>query len=187
MKHSHTARYKHVMLRPVEEKDLEALREWRNDSDISTDFLARLDYITPEKQAEWFRKDLENPDCYTFAICECQSLNEIVGSVALYNFKDNQVECGRFLIGHPGARGKGMGVLAMALCLYTGFTKLGVDKIVAVVHEDNIAAVTVDTRAGFDIVGRHPSPDGKGYELEIEAAKADFFKKHDFLSEIIAS
>ena len=184
MKHSFYTRFKNVMLRPIEEKDLELLREWRNDPEISTEFLTKLDYITPEKQLEWFKRDLENTNCYTFAICECDQLNEIIGSVALYNFSGKQVEFGRFLIGHQEARGKGLGVKVVCLCLFMGFTMLGANEIVAVVHEDNIAAVTVYTRAGFDIVGKRLLPDGSGHELEIMVKKNDFFGKHDFLSEI---
>ena len=183
MKHNLTAKYKHVLLRPVQKDDLESLRIWRNDKE-RTPYLSKIDYITSEMQLAWYERDLTDTNCYTLAIEECEKLNSIIGSVALYNFKESRVEFGRALIGHTEARGKGMGFLATVLCLYIGFTAFDVDRIVASVHEDNLAAIKAYEKSGFVVVGKHLYEHG-GFELEIVAPKTDFFKKHDFLNEII--
>ena len=182
MEHFLTAKYKHVLLRPVHEDDLELLRVWRNDKSNTT-YLSKLEFISSEMQLEWYKRDLKDTNCYTFAIEECENLKSIIGSVALYNFKGNQAEFGRALIGHPDARGKGMGFFATVLCLHIGFTVLNVEIIVASVHEDNISANRAYEKSGFVVKGKHSYEHG-GFELDVAVNKSDFLKKHDFLMQI---
>ena len=44
-----------VVLRRVENKDIEMIRNWRNDPKISQ-YMSFRDYITPEMQKKWFDK-----------------------------------------------------------------------------------------------------------------------------------
>ena len=179
--HMLKVKYKNTLLRPIEEKDLEPLRIWRNET--KTHFLRQLDYITPEMQSEWFKKNNADESCYMFAIEEIRDLNRLVGSVALYNINGDTCECGRILIGDNEAHGRGIGYLAITLVLYLGFEKLGLNKIIADVYADNIPARKNNTKAGFEIVGRHI--DNDGYEiLEIAVTKGDFYGKHGFLDEL---
>jgi len=180
MKHSFVVQHKNVLLRPIKKDDLESLRNWRNDVQ-SVKYLAKLDYITPEMQLKWYKKDLADTGCYTFAIEELE-ISEVVGSISLYNFRGKTAEMGRALIG-SSARGKGIGFLATALCLYLGFYRLGFESITASVHEDNIAAKKAYEKCGFQIVGKHKYADG-GEELEISIEKDYFFEFHTFLSDI---
>jgi len=166
----------------VYEDDLEFLRTWRNDTEL-TKYLSNLDYITQDKQLKWYEQDIKETDCYTFAIEETELLKRIVGSVALYNLNKQTSEFGRIIIGDKEARGKGMGFLATVLCLYLGFTEIGLERIMANVHEDNAVAIKAYKRAGFKICGQHVYEYG-GYELEIAITKVDFSKVHDFLSKI---
>jgi len=185
MKHTLSASLNNTMLRPIFEDDLESLRLWRNDTQL-TKFLTKLDYVSSEKQRKWFENENANPNCYTFAIDESQTLKRLVGSVALYNFQDTSAEFGRFLIGDMDARGKGIGYLGTVLCLYLGFTKLGLLTISANVHEENVAALKAYLKGGFVICNKHPFVNG-GYELEIIAKRKYFFEFHNFLSEIKTS
>lgn len=182
MKHTLSASYGNVALRPINESDLESLRSWRNDAQL-TKFMSTIDYITPDKQREWYESDNTNQDCYTFAIDETQSLKRLVGSVALYNLSDTSAEFGRFLIGDNDARGKGIGYLGTVLCLYLGYVTMGFQTINANVHEDNVAAVKAYLKSGFVISNKRPRTN-VGYELEIVAEREQFFKLHSFLSKI---
>jgi len=182
MKHTISACYRNVRLRPVYEYDLEALRTWRNDVQFNQ-FLTKLDTITPEMQHKWFMRDNNDTDCYTFAIEETLSLKRIVGSVAIYNFNGTTAECGRFLIGDKETQGKGIGFIGMTLCLYLGFKKLALQEIFASVHEDNISAIKTDLKSGFAVYGKNLCSDGK-HQLKIIAKRDYFFKLHNFLSEI---
>lgn len=182
MKHTLSASYSNVMLRPVCKSDLESLRLWRNDVE-NCEFLSKIVCITPEKQQEWYESDNANQYCYTFAVDETQVLKKLVGSVALYNLSETSAEFGRFLIGDMEARGKGIGYLGSLLCLYLGFATMGLETINAKVHEDNIAAVKAYLKAGFAISGKHSLMSG-GYELEIVAERERFFRLHSILSKI---
>ena len=181
MKHTITASYKNVRLRPMNVEDLDALRTWRNDQKF-TQYLSPIDEITPEAQLQWYKNDLENPDSYTFAIDEATELNRFVGSVGLYNFTKDSAECGRFLIDKTTS-GRGIGFLAMTLCLFIGFEKLALKCITAVVHENNTSALKTDQKGGFVIIGEHPYKLG-GKEIEIAAERDYFYKLHSFLNMI---
>ena len=180
MNHTLKIGYKNTLLRPIEEKDLESLRIWRNE--IKTPFLKQIDYITPKIQKEWFESNNKDKYCYMFAIEEICDLNRIVGSVGLYDVQGDTCEFGRLLIGDNEAHGRGIGYLATTLVLYIGFKELGFNKIIADVHADNIAAIKCYTKAGFETVDKYI--DKYNYEiLEISIKKDDFYRKHSFLDD----
>jgi len=182
MEHSISAKYKNVLLRPIVENDLELLRHWRND-ESNTTYLTKLDYITQKQQQDWYKRELSNKDSYIFAIEETELLNMLVGSISLYNFNGQTAEYGSIMIGEPMAHGKGIGFLALTLCIFIGFNKFNLETIVASVHEDNTAAVKTNDKVGFSICGRHPYKLG-GHEHEIVIDKTTFFKIHTWLPEI---
>ncbi len=185
MLHYWTASYDNVSVKPLEEQELELLRTWRNNSSNSA-YIRQLNYITPEMQKNWFETYIKDNDNMTVAIYETKTLHRCVGSVALYNFRDEIAECGKFMIGDPEARGKGVGRLGITLCMYLGFFKMGLTAIDAVVHQDNIAALTTDQKAGFSIVGEHllPGGDGKVMEKELYVTKEQFMERHCFLPDV---
>jgi RimJ/RimL family protein N-acetyltransferase len=180
MVHSIIAEYENVQIRQLEHHDLELLRQWRNDG-ANSRYISQIGHITPQAQQEWFEQYLKDTDHCLFAINEIEDLNRFVGSVSLYNFRSGICECGKFLVGDPAARGKGVGRLGIILAMYAGFENLRLRAIDAVVHEENVAALTTDQKAGFQIVGRHLYPDGK-LEMELLSEKDCFYKKHDFLN-----
>ena len=177
MKHSLSVEINNVLLRPVRSDDLESLRNWRNDRQ-HTKFLSKIDFITTDAQKAWYENDRINQDCYTFAVAETHALNRVVGSVALYGFSGKTAEFGRFLIGDIEARGRGIGFFGTVLCLYLGFTELGLSSITAHVHEENIAALKAYLKSGFAVTQNN------GHELEIIVEKDRFLLLHNFLSEI---
>lgn len=108
MKHNYSATYKNVILRPLKEEDIEMLRIWRNDIS-QTKFLTPIGEISPAMQKKWYNDYLNNPDEITFSIIETASLNRLVGSVALYHFKNGIAEIGKIQIGDREAHGLGLG------------------------------------------------------------------------------
>ena len=181
MKHSIVVSYKNIKLRPLYADDLESLRTWRNDQEL-TRYLTPIGEISAEAQQRWFENDTANPDSYTFAIDETKELKRFVGSVGLYEFTSDSAECGRFLIDKTTS-GRGIGFLSITLCLYIGFERLGLKRITAVVHEKNTSALTTDQRGGFVIVGERPYKYG-GKEIEIVAERDYFYNLHSFIGEI---
>jgi len=186
VKHSICSIYDGLKLRPVYESDLELLRTWRNDQQL-TKYLTKIPHITQEMQRSWFVKNQIDTGCYTFAIeriGEVSSHENFIGSVSLYNINGDTAEFGRAIIGNDSARGKGFGFLATVLLLNLGFSYFGLRKITASVHEDNISAIKAYEKAGFTVCGKHAHPSG-GCELEIAVEKAEFYDKIGFLRQII--
>ena len=183
MKHNYCASYDNVRLRPLEKRDIESLRIWRNDKS-KTQFLKPIIEITPEMQLEWFEKYLDNPDEIIFAIEETKDLNRMVGSVALYNFHGNVAEVGKIQIGDSEANGRGIGRKSLVMAMWIAFRRLGLEKIVGAVHRENIAAHRNDIKIGFFIVGEHEACMG-GIEDEIEIDETRLSDVNSYVSDII--
>lgn len=181
MIHNICAQYKHVRIRPLKEGDLENLRKWRNDKEMSR-FLRKIDKITPEMQKNWWLKDCKDSTVVTFAIEEICELNRMVGSVSVYNINENEAEVGKIVVGDTEAKGKKIGYYALLMAMYVGYQKLGITKFLGEVHEDNKAAYINDMKAGFLVTGRHLFESG-GYELEMNLPKKHFFEVHNFLDD----
>lgn len=182
MKHNYSARYGNILLRPLEEGDIENLRVWRNNTH-QTRFLRPVGHITPEMQQQWFEKYLTNENEITFAIVETKDLNRMVGSVALYDFEGDVAEIGKIQIGDPEAGGRGIGRVSLVMAMWIGFKRMGLKKIIASVHQENIAAHKNDMKVGFQIVGNHPSVVG-GLEDEIKIDEARLCEVNTYTPEI---
>ena len=182
MKHSYCGRYKNIELRPLEKDDIESLRAWRNDKE-STKFLRKVGYITPEMQEKWFIDYLKDSSIYTFAIVEKEKLNRIVGSVSIYNFRNNKAEIGKIQVGDPEAHGLGIGRKAMVIAMKIGFELMGFSVFDAHVHKDNIPAYKSYLDIGFKVVGSEPSEIG-GYEDVIEMDYETLDKVNQYVIDI---
>lgn len=182
MIHDYCAEYKNVRIRPLKEDDIEMLRVWRNDVS-QTQYLKKIPPITPEGQKLWYDNYLKDADTICFAIDEVDSLKRIVGSLSLYNFQGHVAEIGKLQIGDREARGRGLGGKSFVLAMSIGFQKLALEKIVASVHRENIAAYKSYVKIGFQVVGSHPAPMG-GVEDELEITYDWLKKKNGYLSEI---
>lgn len=174
MKHNFGAVYADVKLRPLEENDIEKLRIWRNDAS-KTKFLRNIGEITPEMQKKWYEAYLKNKDEIVFAIEETAELNRMIGSVALYNFDGKTAEIGKIQIGDVEAHGRGIGRKSFVMAMWIGFQLLGIEKFVASVHQENIAAYSNYMKIGFQVTGKHPAHI-EGFEDEIEIDE-DVLKK----------
>ena len=136
MKHEFVSYYKNIRIRPLEEYDIESLRNWRNNP-TNTKFLTKISYITPEMQEKWFKDGLEKPNEYIFAIDEIKELNKLVGSFSLYNIVDEEAEFGKFLIGEDRVHGKSIGLYTLTVALEIAFNKLKLKKVYLRVYKDN--------------------------------------------------
>ena len=183
MRHQYSAVYDNVRLRPLEERDIENLRNWRNNEE-KTKYLRKIPYITSEMQRKWYMDYLENEDEITFAIDEISELNRMVGSVSLYNFQDDVVEIGKIQIGDEDAGGRGIGRKSLVMAMTIAFKLLGINKVVVSVHQENIAAHKNDMKIGFQIVGKHEAPMG-GVEDEIEINAKRLAEVNGYMKEII--
>lgn len=181
MQHSYGAEYKHVRIRPLEERDIELLRMWRNDPEISR-FLRPIPYITPEMQKKWFEGYLKDPSTVTFAVEEVERLHRVVGSLSIYGLSSQRKEgeIGKIVIADEEAHGRQVGYLALVLALQLGFTALGLESFNLSAHQQNGAALKIYDKAGFRREGSHPFTTG-GLEVEMRLTREDFRKANPFV------
>ena len=148
MKHNYRIEKRNIVLRQLEQGDIEYLRQWRNNEE-NTKYLRKIGYITPEQQERWFDNYLKNDDEIAFAIVENKYLNRIVGSCSLYNFVDDQVEFGKILIGEPEAHGRGIGLEVTNAVVNFALNELNLNRVVLECYKNNIPAQKIYRRAGF--------------------------------------
>ena len=171
MKHGIYAKYKNVMLRPIMLDDIEYLRCWRNDPE-NAKYLRPIGTITPEMQLSWYENDLNDTNSYTFGIVETEVLKSLVGSIALYNFKEKTCEQGRSILGDKRARG--VTLSAFALVHHIAYSLFGIEKIVAETNKNNISSIMLCRKLGFEVCGEHHEYNAEHWDYEQDA---DMFYK----------
>ncbi len=183
-KHDFSVEYKNVKLVSLEKNDIEMLRKWRNDP-TQTKFLRDIGYITEEAQLKWYEEYLKDESQLIFSINETQKLNRMIGSVALYNIDSFKQTCevGRIQIGDSEAHGMGIGRISLVCAIKVAFKCLGINKIEASVHKDNVQAHTNDLKIGFRIVGEIDSVVG-GKEDLIEMFEEDAVSANPYYNDI---
>ena len=168
MKHDFEVYYKNLKLRQIKYDDIELLRIWRNDK-IATRFLRPIGEITQQMQESWYNSYLNNKNELALVIEECKEINSVIGSISLYDFNGSEAEFGKFMIGNARAHGKGYGRQSLVMALKLGFETLNINRILAEVHTDNIAAYSNYIRVGCRVIGTVPScVGGLEYKLEID-------------------
>lgn len=168
MKHNYQKKYKNVLIRQIEQKDIEIMRQWRNNPNNSR-YLRKIPFITEEMQIKWYNNYLYNTDEMCFAIEEIENLHRVVGSLSLYNFFANQAEYGKVLIGDKEAHGKNVGVNSLKAVLYIAFTTLKLKRIILHVYKENIPAVKVYTKVGFKEIDSYIANGLEEITMEITA------------------
>lgn len=185
MRHNYSARLDNILIRPLDEKDIELLRIWRNDKE-QTAFLRDVGYITEAMQRKWYDSYLANEQDLVFAIEETSELNRVIGSLSLYDWDKASCTCeiGKIQIGDKDAHGKGIGRKTLVMALKIAYQKLGIKKVVASVHPDNVQAYNNDMKIGFRVVGKIPSVVG-GEELLLEMTERDARTVNKYYDQII--
>lgn len=150
MKHNYRIEKDEIMIRPVEEKDIEMIRNWRNIDSIRMSFLSQT-IISAPQQKLWFEKYCNNDSDIMFII---EYHNLPVGTVALYNidYHEKRAEFGRLMIGEMSARGKKIGEKVTSFLCEYAMSHLQLDKIVLEVYEDNIHAKVAYEAVGFKTI-----------------------------------
>lgn len=168
MKHNYSLYYNHVRLRPMEERDIDRLRKWRNNKSISK-FLKPISFITRDMQKKWFYQYLDNQNEITFAVTDVERNDIIVGSISIYNFNESQAEIGKFVIGDKNAHGRQIGTKAFIMGVFFAFEVLKVDKVICFVHKENSVARHIYRKIGFYITGERKTKDiGVEKKMEID-------------------
>jgi len=160
MKHEFEISYRNVHLRPLEESDIETLRNWRNDPGNSQ-YLSKKPRITKEMQFEWYRKYLSDKNEILFAIEENRFLNRFVGCLGLYDFSGDECFFGKLLLGDEEAHGTRVGLNATIAAVQIAISELNIKNIFLYVYPENRPARSIYEQAGFIVCGFHEDKNGK--------------------------
>ena len=144
-----------VVLRPVETSDLAATRRWRGQESLWSQTLGFRFPITERMEAEWLASlDVgASPAAVTFAI-DIADEPELVGICMLRSIDwiSRRADLGVF-IGAGARRGIGIGDGALRLLLDYAASALGLRKICLQVRVDNLPAISLYARNGFEQEG----------------------------------
>ena len=151
MKHDYRYEAKRIILRPLEEEDIELLRELRNEN---RHLFLTTDVVTAEGQRKWYQHYLTKQDDIMFVVEKKDNPGQFIGTVALYDIDwDNMIcEFGRTLIDKKLAPEKGIGTEATAAMCAFGFDVLKIKKIIGHAWKTNERILKVDLRAGYQII-----------------------------------
>lgn len=169
MLHNFNIEAKNLSIIPLIEDNIQQIRIWRNMDHIRKNFIYD-GIIDEEQQKQWFERYKITDNDYAFIIKENKYLNRNIGTVSIYNFSEDlkQAEFGRIIIGDIEAQGKGYGVLSSRLICNIAFNKMGVEKLVLEVFEENSAAYHVYNKIGFKKTGIRKINDRKLIEMELK-------------------
>jgi diamine N-acetyltransferase len=150
LKEKTKASKKNIFIVPINEGNIEMIRQWRNKDEIRNNFVDS-EIITEEQQKEWHKTYLQDETDKMFLI----SLEDKpIGCISLYNIGTKDAEFGKLIIGDERYQGKGYAKEATyRLCKY-GFNSLALDNIQLSVFEDNDSALNIYGKIGFKSKGK---------------------------------
>ena len=130
MRHHYHLQHGRIILRPLEERDIEELRVLRNKN---LEFFFDSVEITSEAQRAWYERYLQKEDDVMFAVERSDKPGEFIGAIAIYNINPQTgiAECGRTVLDKEKAPLKGIGTETTAAACHVAFSQMGVKKIVA--------------------------------------------------------
>lgn len=137
-----------IILREIEEDDLNSIVKWRNDPAILR-WLFSYSPLNKTKQRRWYEKYLDDDSQQTFII-EVKEEKIPIGTVGLMNidYKNQRAELG-VLIGDESWQNKGIGKEALDLLIKFAFDGMNIRKIKAIVFEKNVPAIKLYKSCGF--------------------------------------
>lgn len=141
-----------VTLRPVEQRDLGLLVEWRNDPRNWAQFFNRFPLSLDQQQA-FYSKLQASATKKLFMIC--LQGDEPIGTVGLDHLDptNQSAEFGNMLIGPSEHLGKGYAREAAELLIGFCFRQLNLRRLYLYVFEDNARARTLYEALGFQVEG----------------------------------
>ena len=147
---------KHLLAVSGERVDLVELAErhmplviaWRNNPDIRRGFFNQRAF-TVASHAQWFDRYSADPNDYCFAITLKSGRTIGVISISQVDWRERSGQFGRFLIGDPLSRGRGLGREAARLVLEFARVQLRLNSLSLIALSDNAVALRLYRRLGF--------------------------------------
>lgn len=143
---------KKVILRAIEESDIELLHKWANDSELQS-VMGNIYFPSCEKwHKSWFEKQIGDMNNQRFAIDTTD--NGLIGLSTLVNidWRNRRAYHGIFL-GEKDIRGKGYGQDAVMATMRYAFDELGFARLDGGFIEYNEASIKFYSKLGWDVEG----------------------------------
>ena len=142
-----------ITLRPLESRNLDQIKEWRNEL---RQWTREWRFLNDDDQARWFQRVIrdERDRHIMFEIHdECFDGLIGVGGITPINWKDRSGEVSLY-IGHRPALGGGCGTHALAQIIRLGFRTMNLHRLTAEIYSYNATSLTLFKRLGFVEEGR---------------------------------
>lgn len=144
-----------IVLRALEETDLERTHRWHNDPELYSRLVNPFRFVSKAPESEWLRRKIAySATEINLAIC-LRANGEHIGNIYLreIDWVSRRASLGIFIGAHEH-RGNGYGQEALRQLLAHAFTDLQLNRIYLEVLADNAPAIKLYERCGFCIEGR---------------------------------
>ena len=150
MTHNFQNEFEDIILKPLEQKNIEDLRNLRNKEENRKCFIYQKE-ITKEEQENWYKKYSEKEEDVMFSAFLKEVGEYPIGFAALYDIDRNSKKCefGRIVVDKSKVTKKGIGYQITKCLCDIGFQDLGLDMIYLEVFSDNIPALKTYLKVGF--------------------------------------
>ena len=143
-----------IRLRAFESEDLETILHWVNDEDVTMNLSDALVFpVSRADELKWLESvSMSNPREKVFAVETMDG--RLIGSAGLrdINWIERKAELG-IMIGEKSCWNQGFGTAAIRELLRTGFGKMNLNRIYLRVFENNMRAIHVYRKCGFQQEG----------------------------------
>ena len=168
MTHNFQNEFEDIVLKPLERKNIEDLRNLRNKEENRKCFIYQKE-ITKEEQENWYKKYSEKEEDVMFSAFLKENGEYPVGFAALYDIDKNNKKCefGRIIVDKSKVTKKGIGYQTTKCLCDIGFQDLGLDMIYLEVFSDNIPALKTYLKVGFIEKNRYQKDDKEIIYMEL--------------------
>ena len=168
MTHNFQNEFEDIVLKPLEQKNIENLRNLRNKEENRKCFIYQKE-ITKEEQENWYKKYSEKEEDVMFSAFLKEDVEYPVGFAALYDIDKNSKKCefGRIIVDKNKVTKKGIGYQITKCLCDIGFQDLGLDMIYLEVFSDNIPALKTYLKVGFVEKNRYKKEDREIIYMEL--------------------
>lgn len=141
-----------VALGPIRRDHIPLYQQWMNQ--LETTRFLRMGVYSFENEEDWYEKMARSETLDYLTIYGYPDLRPIGGTnLFKIDHANRTAELG-IMIGDPASRGKGLGTEAVKLMCDYGFNALGLNNIILMTFEWNIAGQKAYEKAGFKEIGR---------------------------------
>lgn len=178
-----------IYLRALEAEDYKVSVKWRNDPEIQSMVGGHSYFVSLEKEKEWVHNTIFNNNRIVLAICLVEN-DKYIGNVMLQeiDYIDGTAHV-PVLIGDKDEWGKGYATEARFMILKFAFEERRLNRIWALIKEDNIGSIKMHEKCGYKkegILRQSIFKNGQYYNQimmavlkeDFEAAYKEYINKH---------